>query len=834
LAQEGLNPRKLTRALQTFELRPSYEDIFHVETSSVDEYLRQVHEAISVTAVQEAQRGAVAAFEDFMDASMQDTWREDRATLLDSVVPYSASVVPGPSPGGAMSPYTASGGIRGGGGASYRGTSGGPGGRGTLAAAGLQIRGRAAKYAGVVKKILKAQSGGQMLEDAAVSDFAAACAEDGGGLGVAAADGGGGERRTTMLRVWQVLQHILERVGSLPHAAIVPRRETMVAGARGYLQENFVAYMQGVVATHRTQAALGGNPSRLGLLHAFLRVKERERGPFDFDQQPGGLDTTWLRIYTCLRAGYVEEALSVIKGAGSIGGGGGGSTPRAADAAFANYLKSWIEGGQKPLTGEAAAALAAECERLLRDRSARHRAPFHAHKIMSHALLAGAARAADAIMKETPTFFPTIEDFLWFRLGLVRAGAGGASGGALIGLDHHSLQDLQQYLLQYPATHYSHGGREPLLYVVVLLLTMQFSSALGFLASSPLTRDYRLDAVHLAACLHLAGVLEPSPPSSSGSASRGGGGRDGGGGGGGGSSTPQSSVDGGGEGDAASLLKRYAREFVKTDPEMALHYYMLAASAAAAASGGSSGAVTAARGAFLRELLVESKAYGYLLGAGGDGSGGALAEFVPNAAERGAVLEAVARECAAAAQLEEAVELFLYAGRPRQALSIINMRLSEAVEACPVEPAAVGAANALISRGTAAVAAMGPGGGGGGAVDPADLKEKETFQQLRVIMELLMASAQGNHPAALQALEQLAFIPLESGRRLQMCISGATLLHPALADRLPSVVLAGARALAAANKKEQLHTLVTFASSVPARIPTSVYQNLNQLQASVC
>lgn len=806
-----------------------------METSSVDEYLRQVHEAISVTAVQEAQRGAVAAFEDFMDASMQDTWREDRATLLDSVVPYSASVLPGPSPGGAMSPYTSSGGIGGGGGggggASYRGTPGGPGGRGTLAAAGLQIRGRAAKYAGVVKQIVKTQAGGQMLEDAAVSDFAAACAEDGGGLGVAGADGGGGERRTTMLRVWQVLQHNLKGVGSLPHAAIIPRREIMVAGGRGYLQENFVAYMQGVVATHRTQAALGGNPSRLGLVHAFLRVKEQERGPFDFDQQPGGLDTAWLRIYTCLRAGYVDEALSVIKGAGSSSGGGGG-TPRAADVAFANYLKSWIERGQQPLTGEAAAALAAECERLLRDRSARHRAPFHAHKIMAHALLAGAPRAADAIMKETPTFFPTIEDFLWFRLGLVRAGSkdstsnGGGGGGALSGLDHHTLQDLQQYLLQYPAAHYSHGGREPLLYVVVLLLTMQFSSALGFLASSPLTRDYRLDAVHLAACLHLAGVLESSPSSGSASAS----------GGGIGGTIPQRGEDGGGEGDAASLLKRYAREFVKTDPEMALQYYMLAASAAAAASGGGSAAVTAARGAFLRELLVESKAYGYLLGAGGDGSGGALAEFVPNAAERGSVLEAVARECAAAAQLEEAVELFLYAGRPRQALSIINMRLSEAVEGCPVEPAAVGAANALIARGTAAVAAMGPGATGGGvALEPADMKEKETFQQLGAIMELLMASAQGNHPAALQALEQLTFLPLESGgARLQMCVSGAALLHPALADRLPSVVLAGARALAAANKKEQLHTLVTFASSVPSRIPTSVYQKLNQLQASVC
>ncbi len=42
LAHEGLNPRKLTQALQTFELRPTYEDVFAVETATVEEYLQQV------------------------------------------------------------------------------------------------------------------------------------------------------------------------------------------------------------------------------------------------------------------------------------------------------------------------------------------------------------------------------------------------------------------------------------------------------------------------------------------------------------------------------------------------------------------------------------------------------------------------------------------------------------------------------------------------------------------------------------------------------------------------------------------------------------------------
>ena len=36
-------------------------------------------------------------------------------------------------------------------------------------------------------------------------------------------------------------------------------------------------------------------------------------------------------------------------------------------------------------------------------------------------------------------------------------------------------------------------------------------------------------------------------------------------------------------------------------------------------------------------------------------------------------------------QLEEAVELFMFAGRPRQALRILNQRLSDAVEAAATD-----------------------------------------------------------------------------------------------------------------------------------------------------
>ena len=59
------------------------------------------------------------------------------------------------------------------------------------------------------------------------------------------------------------------------------------------------------------QAALGGVPTRLGQVQAFLRVLNRDCGPLDFDQA-GAVDTCWQRLYFCLRSGFHEEALQVL------------------------------------------------------------------------------------------------------------------------------------------------------------------------------------------------------------------------------------------------------------------------------------------------------------------------------------------------------------------------------------------------------------------------------------------------------------------------------------------------------------------------------------------
>lgn len=82
----------------------------------------------------------------------------------------------------------------------------------------------------------------------------------------------------------------------------------------------------------------------------------------------------------------------------------------------------------------------------------------------------------------------------------------GATGEA----SAYTLGDLQTYLQQFPAAHYSHNGRKPLLYATVLLLSLQFKAAVAFLAQDASTRDYRSDAVHLAIALIHHKVCTPA------------------------------------------------------------------------------------------------------------------------------------------------------------------------------------------------------------------------------------------------------------------------------------------------------------------------------------
>ncbi len=116
--------------------------------------------------------------------------------------------------------------------------------------------------------------------------------------------------------------------------------------------------------------------------------------------------------------------------------------------------------------------------------------------------------------------------------------------------------------------------------------------------------------------------------------------------------------------------------------------------------------------------------------------------------------------------------------------------------------------------------------------DDFSLKQKEGFHQLQIVQNILQGARREDHPAVLQHLWDLPFIPTER-YRLQSCVKSLKIAHPAVTERLQSILLAAGEALTRMNKPEQLYTIVSLAAAVPDRISQHAYQRLNELQAQL-
>jgi len=406
------------------------------------------------------------------------------------------------------------------------------------------------------------------------------------------------------------------------------------------------------------------------------------------------------------------------------------------------------------------------------------------------------------------------------------AGAGGAaapppqpgSPSRAAAAERYSLDELQAYLARFPPAHYAKGGAAPLLAAQVMLLSLRLGSAMRFLAEDPLAVDCAPEAAHLALLL-AAAAGGPAACLLDGCGAE-----------------TRADV----AGQAAQLLLRLGRARAGADAAAAADYLSLAAAAAAAAAPPEAPlAELEARETLLRELLRRPGAPQQLLSPPLP----RLAQLVPEPARRAALLAAAAAECEAGGQLEQATGLASAAGRPAQALRLLNRQLSEALQ---TDPAGERAAR-LLAAGEALRGAAEAAGAEGGAAG-----ELGALRQLAALRALLLAAAAGKHTEVVRLLRvapELSFVPLTERR--VAAAEGLALLHPAVAtpDLLARLLLAAARALAqrgmeqagfgeqgagaAAARREAMRALAAFGAAARFRVASHVYAEFAQLVSSV-
>ncbi|XP_050217014.1 nuclear pore complex protein NUP93A-like [Mercurialis annua] len=639
LAREGINAEQLARDLKSFELKTVFEDVFPAEATSVEEYLQQVHEMAMVSAIQEAQKDNLRSFNDHMLKVLEEDWQKEKRDFLQSL--SRISTIPRTNAIDTSTRGTRSGQI-----ASVSSSphvSSGPVGMELVPLASMPIvEKKASLYAEIVKNMNYAREHGLQFKPATAfkNAYDSLGHETSGGKSV------------NMQKMWHLVQTLMGENSTFQRN--LSRKMSLVIGARRHLESGHEKYIIDTIQSHPSQAALGGAVGNLQRVRAFLRIRLRDYGVLDFDagdtrRQPP-VDTTWQQIYFCLRTGYYDEARNI-------------ALSSRASQQFAPLLTEWINtGGMVP--PEIAAAASEECEKMLRMNDRVGRAAYDKKKLLLYAIVSGSRRQIDRLLRDLPTLFNTIEDFLWFMLSAVQDFDGGTSAVVLNeGSTPYNLEDLQGYLNKFEPSYYTKNGKDPLVYPYVLLLSIQLLKAVLHLSKEAAGEGNNIDAVHIAIVLADYGVLSEI----------------------GGAGKKLGVMDAYAE--VASIIRQYGSSYLHHGNLLvALEYY---AQAAAAVGGGE--VSWTGRGnmdqqrqrslmlkQLLTELLLRDGGIFLLLGPRGAGEEGELVRFFDSNARQQFLL-AAARQCEEAGLYDKSIEIQKRVGAFSMALDTINKCLSETI-----------------------------------------------------------------------------------------------------------------------------------------------------------
>ncbi|GAV83483.1 LOW QUALITY PROTEIN: Nic96 domain-containing protein [Cephalotus follicularis] len=702
LACEGINAEQLARDLKSFELKTTFEDVFPAEATSVEEYMQQVHEMALVLSIQEAQKDNLRSFNDYMMEVLEDDWQKEKRDFLQSL--SRISTLPkinmidtgsgdarlGPMVSVAPSPHVSS----------------GPSGLEVLPLGNKPIiETKALVYAEVVKNLNNARERGLPFKPATA--FKGVCE----GLDREASGG----KSVDMQKIWHLILVCF-----------------LICSLNKLICEFVIdlSFMLKYLLLDKCNN-LTDNDGRGA-------IRLRDYGVLDFDtgdsrRQPP-IDTTWQQIYFCLRTGYYDEARNV-------------AISSRASHHIAPLLTEWINTGGM-VRADIAAAASEECEKLLRMGDRIGRAAYDKKKLLLNAIISGSRRQIDRLLRDLPTLFNNIEDFLWFKLSAVREYPSGASSVVLNeGFAPYSLDDLQVYLNKFEPSYYTKNGKDPLVYPYVLLLSIQLLPAVLYLSKEAGDEGYKIDAAHITIVLADHGILSEGV----------------------GAGQKLGVMDAYAE--ASSLIRQYGSFYLRLgNLAMAIEYY---AQAAAAIGGGhfswsGRGNVDQQRQRslmlkqLLTELLLRDGGIYLLLGSRGAGEEGELRRFLPDFKARQQFLLEAARQCQESGLYDESIEIQKRIGAISMALDTINKCLSEAI--CALSrgrPDGESRIAGLIHSGNEILETFKyyP------EVSPQErehsLEQETVLRQLEAILSIHKLARLGNHVEALREIAKLPFLPFD-------------------------------------------------------------------------
>ena len=265
-------------------------------------------------------------------------------------------------------------------------------------------------------------------------------------------------------------------------------RKRIVEGSRKFLENSFYTEIEGAIAKNPREAQLGGIPTVINKIRAYIRLREsrRDLAPDGTELQMVGDDYCWILIFYLLRCGFITEAAEYVARDPGF---------RSLDHKFVTYMTTYAQ--NKRLPRDMQQRINGEYQQRSRNAPDNTIDPYRmaCYKIIGRCDLG--RRRLDGINQ-------SVEDWMWLQFSLAREDDRAEEvAGEVFG-----LEDIQTDITEIGQRVFGKGQEGPGGYGTFFLLQIlggMFEQAVSYLGSyAPVS------AVHFAIALAYYGLLRVS------------------------------------------------------------------------------------------------------------------------------------------------------------------------------------------------------------------------------------------------------------------------------------------------------------------------------------
>ncbi|KAJ8121197.1 hypothetical protein O1611_g10164 [Lasiodiplodia mahajangana] len=273
-------------------------------------------------------------------------------------------------------------------------------------------------------------------------------------------------------------------------------RRRILDGANRFLEKKFFRDVEGVIAKHPREAALGGRPDVISKIQAYVRLRHARRDlvPDKVElQQDSEGEFVWAIVFFLLRSGYVDEAAQYVKAQSTVF--------RTIDRTFASYLLEYVASPERRLRRQLQDRCNNEYNQRARNAPENSIDPYRmaCYKVIGR---------CDVSNRSLENLNTEIDDWIWLQFNLAREN----DKATEVATESYGLQDLRASIREIGLKHFPKNPTEDTngsfgMFFYLQILAGMFEQAISYLYPF----SY-VDAIHFAVGLEFYGLIRPADP----------------------------------------------------------------------------------------------------------------------------------------------------------------------------------------------------------------------------------------------------------------------------------------------------------------------------------